>query len=218
MTAATDHSQDVSDMAPEPRYPRWMLVVMGVVCAAALFVAGFAVAIPTGIGRPAAPPGDTSVDAGFTRDMLVHHQQAIQMAGFVRDHTGDAGIRLLAYVFKGWLDVWGLLAESDHTPMAWMAGAHMHMGTDGLMPGMATQAELAKLKTLTGRELDVMFLQLMIRHHQGGIPMAQYAATHAQTSYVQLAARKMADAQSLEVINMEKTLRDLGGSPLPPPA
>ena len=88
---------------------------------------------------------------------------------------------------------------------------------NGLMPGMATTAELAKLKSLSGKDLDVFFLQLMIRHHQGGIPMAQYAAEHAGKDYVRTAAKKMADAQSLEVVNMEKTLRDLGGTPLPPP-
>ena len=229
MTAATEHSQNVEGAAPPSRYPRWMLIVLGVVCAAALFAAGFAVAIPSHVGRPAALPGDSSVDAGFARDMLVHHQQAVVMAGTTRDRTGDAAVRLLAYdietqqltetgVFKGWLDVWGLLAESDNEPMSWMAGGHMHMQSGGLMPGMATTAELTTLKSLTGRALDIMFLQLMIRHHQGGIPMAQYAAEHAQTAYVRTAARKMADAQSLEVVNMEKMLRDLGGSPLPPPS
>ena len=40
---------------------------------------------------------------------------------------------------------------------------------------MATDAELAKMRTLTGRALDIDFLQLMLRHHQGGSAMAQYA-------------------------------------------
>jgi uncharacterized protein (DUF305 family) len=228
MTAATEHSQDLVSVE-RPRYPRWLVVTLGLICAAALFAAGFAVAIPSRVGRPAAMPGDTSVDAGFTRDMLVHHQQAVSMAGMTRDRTGDAAVRLLAYdmetqqltesgVFKGWLDGWGLLGESDAEPMAWMGSGHMHMQSDGRMPGMATTAELTRLKSLTGRELDVLFLQLMIRHHQGGIPMAQYAAEHAETAYVRTAARKMADAQSLEVVNMEKMLRNLGGAPLPPPA
>jgi uncharacterized protein (DUF305 family) len=82
---------------------------------------------------------------------------------------------------------------------------------------MATTAELARLKSLSGAELDRYFLQLMIRHHQGGIPMARYAAEHAGTDYVRTAARKMADAQSVDIVNMERLLRALGGTPLPPP-
>ena len=47
------------------------------------------------------------------------------------------------------------------------------------MPGMATEDELANLRALSGTAFDVEFLRLMIRHHQGGLDMAQYAAEHA---------------------------------------
>ncbi len=186
-------------------------------------------AVIAGAGRDAAPT-DGSVDVGFARDMMVHHQQAVLMAGWVRDHGSAPAVRLMAYdvetqqlteagVFKGWLDGWGLQATTDRAPMSWMAtDGHVHLQNGGLMPGMATTAELTKLKSLSGRALDVFFLQLMIRHHQGGIPMAEYAAEHAGTDYVRVAAKKMADAQSLDVVNMEKMLRDLGSSPLPPPS
>ena len=85
------------------------------------------------------------------------------------------------------------------------------------MPGMATQSEINKLLSLTGKPLDIYFLQLMIRHHQGGIPMAQYAAAHAGRAYVRDLARKMVQNQSNEIVTMEQLLRQLGGSPLPPP-
>ena len=85
------------------------------------------------------------------------------------------------------------------------------------MPGMATQSEINKLLSLTGKPLDIYFLQLMIRHHQGGIPMAQYAAAHAGQSYVRDLARKMVQNQSNEIVTMEQLLRQLGGSPLLPP-
>ena len=47
------------------------------------------------------------------------------------------------------------------------------------MPGMATEEELAGLRSLSGTAFDVEFLRLMIRHHQGGREMAEYAAKHA---------------------------------------
>jgi uncharacterized protein (DUF305 family) len=63
-----------------------------------------------------------------------------------------------------------------------------------------------------------MFLQLMIHHHQGGIPMARYALEHAKNAYVQNLARQMVSTQSAEIIQMEQALRKLGGTPLPAPA
>ena len=92
------------------------------------------------------------------------------------------------------------------------------MSADGLMPGMATPAQMTKLETLHGRALDIMFLQLMIRHHQGGLPMEQYAAEHAGESYVRNLAGHMVASQGAEIIQMEQLLRQLGGTPLSPPA
>ncbi len=68
-----------------------------------------------------------------------------------------------------------------------------------------------------GKALDVYFLQLMIRHHEGGLPMAQYAAQNAADSYVRDLASRMVTAQSAEVVTMEQMLRERGAQPLPPP-
>jgi uncharacterized protein (DUF305 family) len=174
-------------------------------------------------------PSASSVDAGFAWDMSTHHRQAVTMAGFVRDHTTDPSIKILAYdiessqnnqvgQMQGWLDGWGLPANNPNPQMAWMAGSpHDHIETDGLMPGMATPAEMTKLESLSGKALDIDFLQLMLRHHQGGLPMVQWGAEHASTAYVRNAAQKMADSQSGEVIVMEQMLRARGASPLAPP-
>ncbi|HTZ45670.1 MAG TPA: DUF305 domain-containing protein [Jatrophihabitans sp.] len=176
-------------------------------------------------------PDAHSVDAGFAWDMSVHHLQAVTMAGYVRDHTTDGVVKELAYdietsqfnqvgQMQGWLDDWGLPPQNPYPQMAWMS-ASGHPATDpasGLMPGMATQAQLGKLETMTGTPMDVYFLQLMLHHHQGGLPMAQWAAEHAQEYYVRNAAQKMATGQSAEIVLMEKLLRERGASPLPPPS
>jgi uncharacterized protein (DUF305 family) len=199
-----------------------------------LIVAVLAIASAVGylIGNRSAndsTPSVTSVDAGFAWDMTVHHLQAVSMAGYTRDHTSDPGIKLLAYdietsqfnqvgQMQGWLDVWGLPTSNPNQQMAWMAGSgHTHLSAAGLMPGMATPAEVTKLESLTGRALDVDFLQLMLHHHQGGLPMAQWAADHATMPYVRNLAQKMAAAQSGEIVQMEQLLRERGASPLPPP-
>jgi uncharacterized protein (DUF305 family) len=202
------------------------LVLIAVVAVAALVSAGAAGWLGGHSSASGSVP-DGSVDAGFARDMSIHHQQAVVMAGFERDHTSDADLKLLAYniedtqsfeigQMQGWLDTWGLVRSTTRPQMQWMAG-HGHLASDGLMPGMATADQMDHLQSLHGTALDIDFLQLMIRHHQGGIPMEQYVVDHAKKSYVRNLAQAMKTAQSGEIIQMEQSLRKLGGSPLPPP-
>ena len=126
---------------------------------------------------------------------------------------------------QGWLTLWGLPISGGEV-MSWMGGAHgghstsmagMDMGSDVLMPGMATEEELANLRALSGPAFDVEFLRLMIRHHQGGKNMAEYAAAHAQVGAVRDLARTIAEAQTAEVTTMERMLSARGGTPLPAP-
>lgn len=232
MTATADPQNATDDLTTEtPAVGRSLrTVLLAVIAVAVLGIAGASGYLLGHRGQAAAAtPSASSIDAGFAWDMAVHHRQAIIMAGYTRDHTDDSGIKLLAYdietsqyfqvgQMQGWIDSWDLPNNNPNPQMAWMGSAHMSMQSDGLMPGMATPAEMNKLQTLTGKALNVYFLQLMLRHHQGGLPMAQWAAAHAQTAYVRNLASKMAASQSGEIIQMEQLLRGLGASPLAPPS
>jgi uncharacterized protein (DUF305 family) len=204
-------------------FTRLLIIVLAV---AALVVAGTAGWLVR--GGPPAGVSASSVDAGFARDMSTHHTQAVTMAGYERDNTTNPSLKLLSYDIEtsqqfqlgqmsGWLDGWGLSRESSLAPMSWMAG-HAHLESDGLMPGLATPAQMSTLLTLHGTALDVLFLQLMIHHHQGGVTMARYAAQHASQVFVRATAQAMVNVQSNEIVEMEQLLRQLGGAPLPPPA
>lgn len=223
--AATDHDAAV-DASPRPRW-RLTVVLVCVLAAAGLAIAGAVGWLIGDSGSGTTSVAESSVDAGFARDMSTHHTQAVVMAGYTRDHSSDPAIQILARdietsqyfqlgEMQGWLDGWGLSRTSTLPLMSWMTG-HDHLQADGLMPGMASPAEMDKLETLTGKPLDIDFLQLMIRHHQGGLPMAQFAAAHAQQPYVRNLAQKMDQAQSNEIVQMEQLLRQRGGSPLPAP-
>ena len=85
------------------------------------------------------------------------------------------------------------------------------------MPGMATTDEIDKLKGLTGTASDIYFLQLMVRHHQGGLPMMQYAAEHGTDPVVRNFADKMAQTQQSEISVMTQMLTQRGAEPLPAP-
>ena len=171
--------------------PRWLLIVLA--CAA---IAGLAFAIGrfSTFGASPATPATDSAEAGFSRDMQVHHAQAIAMAMEIYRKTDDGELRVLSYdIATGqagqrgemfdWLVQWGL-PQSGGPMMAWMSesdAGHDHGGsgaeemTDDQAReamGMASADEIAALEAATGQEADCLFLELMIRHHEGAIPMA----------------------------------------------
>ncbi|MBM6544844.1 DUF305 domain-containing protein [Janibacter sp. YIM B02568] len=177
-------------------------------------------------------PGDLSVDAGFARDMQTHHDQAVEMSLIVRDLTDDEDVRQIAYdiartqahqsgQMAGWLQAWGLTPTSSQPVMGWM-DEHNHVGhgdmpetaEGALMPGMATAEELTRLKGLEGQEAEVFFLQLMIRHHQGGVPMAEAAVDSASEPEVSRLAQTIIDSQGVEMETMTTMLQERDAEPL----
>ncbi|MFD5742236.1 DUF305 domain-containing protein [Streptomyces massasporeus] len=193
--------------------------------AAALVAAGaitYAVAGDDGGGRT---PSAESADAGFARDMAVHHQQAVEMSYIVRDRTKDEEVRRLAYdiaqtqanqrgMMLGWLDLWGLPKVSSEPPMTWMDMGGMASGKDGaLMPGMATNSEMKKLGELDGKQAEVFYLQLMTDHHKGGIHMAEGCVAKCQVGVEKRLAQGMVDAQQSEISLMADMLKKRGATP-----
>lgn len=218
--------------------PRWARVVVAAGLAIGLLLLGAAGGLLLGLpgSDPPAVPAADSVDVGFAQDMTVHHQQAVQMASWERDHTTDPVLKQLAADIEatqtgqigrmqGWLELWGAAALPVGAHMAWMTpapgghdGGHDAMPTgDGVatMPGMASTEELNTLRAATGQQLDVLFLQLMLRHHQGGAGMLAYAAQHAQLPQVRNLAQQMLSSQTSEADYLRQLLTARGGTPLP---
>ncbi|WP_420492913.1 DUF305 domain-containing protein [Kitasatospora camelliae] len=177
-----------------------------------------------GTAAAAATPATDSAEAGFARDMAAHHQQAIDMSFIVRDRTQDAAVRTLAFdiintqanqrgMLMGWLDQWGLTQASPARPMAWMG--HTYEPHDGsLMPGMATNTDLAKLRTLSGQDAEVFYLQLMIEHHKGGVAMAQAYVDASRNEVEKRLATTMVNGQRSEIDLITSMLAERGAKPL----
>jgi uncharacterized protein (DUF305 family) len=85
------------------------------------------------------------------------------------------------------------------------------------MPGMASSADLERLRASNGAGFDVLFLQLMLHHHQGGAPMAQYTAEHGETPQVRNLAEKIFVSQGAESEYLAQLITQRGAQPLPPP-
>ena len=155
------------------------------------------------------PPGEDSPEAGFARDMMVHHAQAVEMAEIVRDRTQNDDIRLLTSdialtqqaqigIMQGWLESWGLPITRTGPAMAWMGHP-----TEGLMPGMATPDEIDRLSKLPPNRADVLFLHLMIAHHQAAMPMSEAIDKRTEEPYVRQLAESIIVSQRAEIENMK---------------
>lgn len=154
-------------------------------------------------------PDDTSPEAGFARDMSTHHAQAVEMAMLAHEKASDPDVRTMAAdialtqqaqigIMQTWLRHWGLNPTGSQPRMAWMpdgAGAVR----DGLMPGMATDAERAQLRAATGNDFDVLFLKLMRNHHIGGIHMADGVLELSDDEQVRELAQSMVNGQQKEI-------------------
>lgn len=202
--------------------------------AAAVAAAAAVVLLAVGVGlgaaifggsEPEPPRGPSRADIGFAQDMIVHHQQAVDMAAVARDRLRGQAAAVAEQIqasqqleigrMQGWLTVWDAPQVADE-PMAWMDHGGLHASDDGPpMPGMASMPELERLGTLSGEALQVRFCQLMLRHHQGGIEMAAAATDKATEPYVRAAAAVMAAEQQKEIGTLSALLADLGGEPLP---
>ncbi|WP_406478651.1 DUF305 domain-containing protein [Streptomyces sp. NBC_01615] len=193
--------------------------------AAAVLVAAGAITYAVaedGGGSDTTTPSADSADAGFARDMAVHHQQAVEMSYIVRDRTKDVEVRRLAYdiaqtqanqrgMLLGWLDLWDLPKVSSDAPMTWMGMGDMASGKDGsLMPGMATNTEMKKLNTLSGKQAEIFYLQLMTDHHKGGIHMAEGCVEKCEVGVEKKLAQGMVDAQQSEIKLMADMLKERG--------
>ncbi|MGB3305114.1 MAG: DUF305 domain-containing protein, partial [Thermomicrobiales bacterium] len=213
-----DEASASSGRAHRASHPRFVPTTSGgwlLLAIAVAIIAGLAVFAWGLIPRD---PGENSPEAGFLRDMQTHHHQAVEMAMIIRDQTSDEQLKFMATdiafgqeteigMMTGYLDAWGLSFAGDDPPMAWMD----HPLKEGeLMPGMATDEQLQQLQTLPVDEAEVLFLQLMIRHHQGGVEMAQAILARSDNALTTDMANRMIRVQSSEIDTMNTFLVDRG--------
>jgi uncharacterized protein (DUF305 family) len=200
-TAETPASSD-----GERRINPWPIAL-----AAALIFLGGAFGYLIGVRGSEAP--SSSVDVGFLNDMSDHHDQAVTMALLALERSEDQvvlGFAQDVLVFQrselGAMSVYladqGATRASfdpERTAMEWMGMPT----TLSSMPGMATDEDLALLQAAEGEAFDLLFLELMGAHHEGGIHMSEFAAANAEDPRVRALAGRMAENQTIEVREYE---------------
>lgn len=200
-----------------PRARTWFAAALvGVLALALGFGAGIYIAKPQ-------QPGNSSAEAGFARDMSTHHGQAVSMASDEYRATDVPALQQLAIdialtqqgqigMMQTWLRNWGLDTNGESRPMAWM-GSSSAIAEGELMPGMANEADRTKLRKATGRERDVLFCQLMIQHHLGGIHMVDGILDITKNTQVRELAQAIKDGQQYEITVLKEQLTALGAQP-----
>lgn len=162
-------------------------------------------------------PTEGSPEVTFSRDMGTHHQQAVEMAFLLRERSTDEELRRFALdilltqqaqigQMQGWLAAWS-------QPLS---GPQPVMGGQAEMMGMANREQVNELQTLPVAEAEVAFLQLMIRHHQGGVMMAQEALRQTNRPEVVRLATAIVNGQQSEIDYMEDLLKQRGAAPPEP--
>lgn len=192
-----------------------------------VLIAGLAALVALAIGilvggrlGEAEAPGNDSAEAGFLRDMAMHHRQAVEMSLVVFPRTDDPVIRSLALdiatsqqaqvgMMSGWLDAWGLRQTGPGKAMAWMGH---DLGPGERMPGLASDEDLRRLAALPPGEADILYLRLMTVHHAAGVDMANALLERSDRDLVTDFAAKVAANQSVEIETMDNLLMERGAA------
>jgi uncharacterized protein (DUF305 family) len=145
-------------------------------------------------------------DIVFARNMVPHHEQAVEMAQMVPTNTTNQQIIALAngvirtqvpetQAFRVWL-------------MQWQDAQGNDPGVHGGMPmtGMVDQRTMDRLRSLTGAAFDHLWLTSMVDHHRGAIAMAQDEVAHGKNPDVIYLAQRIIAGQQAEIDQMTRLL------------
>ena len=148
-------------------------------------------------------------DLTFVHGMIPHHEQAIGMADMVIARGESPEVKGLAErikaaqtpeieLMRGWLEQWG---EGE-----------MPSGSDAEHGGtMMSDADIAELDTARGAALDKLFLEMMIRHHEGAISMAEEELDNGEFEAALELAQTISDTQQSEITEMKALLTETAG-------
>ncbi|MCX4555653.1 DUF305 domain-containing protein [Streptomyces umbrinus] len=158
-----------------------------------------------------AKAGDhNDADVDFSKEMIQHHRQAVDMAELAADRASSQEVKDLATKVKGaqdpeiktmsgWLTSWG-----EDVPQE-MSGAMGH-DMSSAMPGMMSGKDMDKLEKASGAEFDTMFLTMMVEHHEGAVEMAETEKADGKYGPAMKLADAVVTAQTAEIKQMNKML------------
>jgi uncharacterized protein (DUF305 family) len=156
----------------------------------------------------------TPADVEFMQSMIGHHAQALEMTALLPSRTSREDMKLLGKRIE--------LSQADEIKMmqTWLTDrgqtvpdAHAHHAHGAkLMPGMLTPEEMKRLEAATGAEFDRLFLEFMIKHHEGALVMVKELFSKngaGQESEMFAFASDVEADQQMEIDRMFAMLKEL---------
>ncbi len=146
-----------------------------------------------------------AADVAFAQGMIPHHEQAVEMAEAAASRAESPEVEDLATrieaaqgpeieQMQGWLDDWGQDDDGGRP------------GGMGSMPGMMGDDDMGQMMDMSGVDFDEMFLEGMIRHHEGAIEMATDELADGENDEALALAEQIIDAQEAEITEMQALL------------
>lgn len=163
----------------------------------------------------------TQADVDFMQGMIHHHAQALVMTSMVRDRAASKDLTILARRIEfaqeseiETMERW--LTARDEEPPDAEDHKNDHGGGGNLMPGMVGHEELVKLSEADGRRFDRMFLEYMIRHHQGALTMVKqlYDKNGGNEPEIGVFTRHVESDQNIEINRLAGLLSQVGELPV----
>lgn len=159
-------------------------------------------------------PGVSPADVRFMQGMIGHHAQAVEMSDLLKTRTKRAEMRKLGErievsqademkMMREWLESHGAAAPGEH--------AHHAPGAP-IMPGMLTPEQMTRLTAASGEDFDRLFLEFMIKHHEGALTMVKdlfATAGAAQDADIYAFAADVNADQRMEIARMSAMLKEL---------
>lgn len=176
------------------------------------FFAAFTLALLalTGCTESRAPENASfnEADLKFVEQMIPHHQQAVQLADLAETRAEDEEVRSIA------MDISFIQAIEVEELQGWLLDWGISHGTDdhddhGDMAGMLTDEELQSLDAASGTDFDLLFSQLMVKHHEGAIDAARSVLNDGKSADVKGFAESVIETQTAELEELQSIIARL---------
>jgi uncharacterized protein (DUF305 family) len=195
---------------------RWVRAATSALVIGILAVAGAGCGATGDSDRPSTTAGakgspavdHNAADVTFVSEMLLHHQQALQLVSMAGYQASTPAVKKMAAGVQAarepeikqltaWLTTWGAKVPNQ---------AHDHEET---MPGWLAEDQLHAVGSAEGMMFDRLWMQAMTKHHQGAVTMATAQQKIGQSPAVVALAKKIQVSQTNEIAAMQVLLRQL---------
>jgi uncharacterized protein (DUF305 family) len=151
-------------------------------------------------GCTSSDSGFNPKDVGFAEMMIPHHEQAILMSELALANSEDSEVRELAQTI--------LDAQSPEIEqMKSWPGVNPSLHSGHMMDGMLSDSEIEALRQAMGKSFDLLFLEGMIKHHEGAIFMAE-DVVDSENPEVSDLAKAIISAQKSEIALMRTMIEE----------